>query len=270
MRLQQYLTEKTFNVNADVDLIWKELFKPSYDLFKRGKYDEFMSFIEKQRYITSGELKSKQAKEAHKINPIDIFLVYDNDGNFYDPTRKLIHLSYNYGVLDIMKQFNYNSTHILRNVTMNKEVQDRFDNEVSEGAIKGTIYHEVSHWLNDTFHNKNISKLLIKAREEGNINQLKQGHSNVNLTFYELDAQVHALKQLKRTYKKEYDNFGYEDIIKYKSSFLGVFRAASRNKKEYDEFMKNFVKRLHREGLLTDKLKKIPSFNEMYRILSYL
>jgi hypothetical protein len=55
------------------------------------------------------------------------------------------------------------------------------------------------------FHNQHISKKLQKSKETHDISVL-QKHGTTLFTDYEIDAQVHALKQIKRNYKKEWDN----------------------------------------------------------------
>jgi hypothetical protein len=76
-----------------------------------------------------------------------------------------------------------------------------FRNEITETNIKGSIYHELSHWLNDTLHNKAVSKNMPITQDK--IDKLWSG--DVNFSDFEIDAQVHAIKQVKRNYKKDFD-----------------------------------------------------------------
>ncbi|KFZ27292.1 MAG: hypothetical protein KQ78_00462 [Candidatus Izimaplasma bacterium HR2] len=265
MRLQQYLlTEKTFNIGVDVDLVFNTLVKSSLTLFKKKKYKEFEKALTDDKIINSSILKTKQAKKAHELNPVTIVFSIDGMGNYYKPSIGIIHFSYNEQVLKIFKQNNYEPDRI-KNV-VGKSSFERFSNEMSDSALKGTIYHELSHWLNDTFHNKNISKMLsrsqyVSAAEAEKIT--KQGHEDVGMTWYEIDAQIHALKQMKRDMKSNYNYLGWDDIMKLKPSFVTVFQKAALSN-EYDNYMKNLTKRMHRENLLTKKLSKYPNDNEMY------
>lgn len=266
MRLQQYLTEKTFNISADVDLVFKTLIKPSLTLFKKKKYKEFEKSIDSVliEMMNSGDLKSKYAKKSDELNPITIGFFHDNNGNYYNPKDKIIHFAYNFQVLNIFKQSDYEPDRI-KNV-VGKASFERFYNEMSESALKGTIYHELSHWMNDTLHNKNITNLLGRARmaaEDISGNIIRQGHKDVGMTWYEIDAQIHALKQIKRDMKLNYNYLGWDDIMKLKPSFVTVFQKAAISG-EYGDYMKNLTKRMHREKLLTKKLSKYPNANEMY------
>lgn len=268
MRLEQYLlTEKTFNISGDVDLVFNTLVKPSLTLFKKKKYKEFEKSIDTLfMEMKSSDFKSKQAKQAHELNPVDIIFSDDGMGNYYKPFNNLIHISYNNQVIMLLKQNNYNTVKIVN--VIGKSSFDRFYNEMSETAIKGSIYHELSHWMNDTLHNKNITNMLGKtkaASEEETGRIVKQGHKDVGMTWYEIDAQIHALKQMKRDMKSNYNYLGWDDIMKLKPSFVPVFQKAALSG-EYDDYMKNLTKRMHREKLLTKKLSKYPDDKKMYII----
>jgi hypothetical protein len=216
--------------------------------------------------MSSGELKSKQGKEAHAINPIDIYLTFDDKGNYYSPAENVIHFSFNAQQVDILRNANFDMDRVEGMVGTKMK---RFGEELSVSAIKGSIYHELSHWLNDSLHDKNITKLLNRAAEhvghEWDI--MKQGHGNVNQTFIEIDAQIHSIKQIKRDNKKTWNDITWTDIVQLKSPFLGVIKQSILNN-EYDEYMKHMLKRMHREGLLTRKLQKIPAANVMWKLLN--
>jgi hypothetical protein len=131
----------------------------------------------------------------------------------------------------------------------------QFFNEVSPASIKGTIYHELSHWISDSIYNRNISKRLEIAQQSGKLDILTKYGSNL-FTDYELDAQVHAIKQLKRDYKKDWDKLTWSDIIEKKGSFDVIFkRLKTLNTRDQEEYFKRMIKRLNREGLLGKKLR---------------
>ena len=269
MRLQQYLTEKTYNIGADVDLVYNKIVKPSLSLYHKGKYKEFSKKYAEGvvGYMTSGDLKSKQAKQAHKMNPMNIYFARNNKGNYYDPPNRTIHFSLNIDVINILDDGDFEEDRVK---LMVGDAYDRFMNELSEGAIKGTIYHELSHWLNDTLHNRNITKVLRQVSDTGKRELMKRGHSSVDQTFMEIDAQVHALKQLKRTYSKIWDTLTWEDILKYKPSFTAVFGDIQFDKKEYEQYRRNILKRMNREKLLTKNLREFPLFKDMFSLLRKL
>jgi len=271
MRLEQYLTEKTFAIGADVDLVYKKLYEPYTKEIKKGNYGKVIQLLDKHKsktplvYVSSGELKSKQAKTAHEINPIIIGFYADNLGNYYSPNDKIIHYSFNYNVIDIIRANRGDIVATKRTLPDNQ--RDRFENELNDIALKGTIYHELSHWLDDTLHNQHIKKMIDLGLNDPNpVSVASQGHADPVLTVYELDAQIHALKQMKRQLKGKYNDIWWDDVFTLKPSFYSVFNKAAVSK-EYDEYMKRLTKRMHREGLLTKKLQRYPTDVEMFKLL---
>lgn len=254
----EYLNERTFNIGVDVDYIYKELFHKYIKLLP--DYDKFFNEIEKKRIsptfylfgmIQSSKLRTKDCKKAHELNPIDIKGgVFD--GNFYLPRQKAIEISLHKDVLLILRS--NRSRNSVENLIGSKDI-NRFFNELTPPNIKGTIYHELSHWLNDSLHNWNISRRILKADQTQNYDILKK-HGYALFTDYELDAQVHAIKQLKRNYKKDWDKLTWLDIINLKGSFDVIFtRLKTLNKKDQMDYFKRMSKRLNREKLLGKGLK---------------
>lgn len=265
MRFEKYLiNEKTYNIGQDVDLIYNKLIKSIMKLFHKGKYKEFENEIRnKQHSMYSDKLKSRQTKQAHEINPVTISFVHNGLGNHYNPIKGYIQISLNKNVMDLLAKTNYEEFNIKRDVG---SMYERFMNELSESSIKGSIYHELSHWLNDTFHNQQIKKMIKRAGETGDYSITKKGHQYTTLTDYELDAQIHAVKQVKRDNNKKYDQIDWKELMILKPALhLAFERAAFSN--EYDEYMKRFTKRLHREKLLNKKLQNIPSDKEMMLLI---
>ena len=79
----------------------------------------------------------------------------------------------------------------------------------------------------------------------------------------EFNAQVHSLKAMRKQIGKQaFDRMSWIEMFTRKSSLASNFRGY-RDEAEYEVAMKRFVKRLHREGLLGKKLKKIPSWKSM-------
>jgi hypothetical protein len=253
MKFYNYLNEKTYAIGADVDYIYNKAFKKIVKDFEKDWKKTIDYLITERTFITipSTDLKSRQSKKASEIKPILIFCGSFSRGNFYRPAYNEISLSINRNAV----QYIYDKSKFYDNL---KEIVDMLPqpsrksiiNSFKEADIKGTIYHELSHWLNDVFHNQHISKKLQKSKETHDISVL-QKHGTTLFTDYEIDAQVHALKQIKRNYKKEWDNLTWMDIIEIKSSFEVIFKQLkSSSKKVQEEYRKNLTKRLNREKLL--------------------
>jgi hypothetical protein len=104
--------------------------------------------------------------------------------------------------------------------------------------------------------------MLDKAQKSNAAEIVKMGHSTTLATPYELDAQIHALKQLKRDFKSKWNDIEWRDIIVQKPSFYHLFSSII-NTPEYDDYMKRLMKRMNRERLLTKKLEKYPNRERM-------
>jgi len=269
MKFRQYLNEKTYSIGADVDFIYNKYFKKILKPIQKGNIKAFMSMLDKSKTIggeylfdtiESSKLKSKQSKKASEINSVDIKMgVFDN-GSFYRPSDNTVSLSLNINVIPVLK-----TCVVLDDVKsrLGDKVAERLINELSEGSVKGSIYHELSHWLNDTFHNFNITKRLDKAQKVQDMSIMQKGGSTL-FTDFEIDAQVHAIKQLKRVYKKEWETITWDQISQYKASFNVVFNQLKKSSaKVQKEYMKTMLKRLNREKLLGKGLQK--SFKDMMK-----
>jgi len=267
MRFRQYLNEKTYKISTDVDLIYNKYFKKILKPIQKGDIKTFMSMLDKTRTIggeysfgniESSKLKSKQSKIASDTNPVDIKMGVFDAGSFYRPSKNMIYLSLNKNVISILSTC-VEIDDVKRR--LGNKVAERFLNELSEGSMKGSIYHELSHWLNDTFHNFNITKRLDKAQKVQDMSIMQKGGS-VLFTDYEIDAQVHAIKQLKRVYKKEWDTITWDKIVQYKASFNVIFDQLKRSPAKIQKsYMKTMLKRLNREKLLGKAMQR--TFTDM-------
>jgi hypothetical protein len=196
MRFKLYLVEKTFNIKKDVQLVYDKLFKHFIAELKRGEYppDEIIQGSMKgmgytRDTMSSDLLRSKSARAAHAIKPVEI-----RSGVFpspaYNPLDNVIMLTFNPQVLNILRQ---GATDILQP----DEIR-RFNSETSPNRIKATIAHELSHWMNDVLHNSHIEKVVDLAKEYNDPGILKLGKEDVNMTHFEIDAQIHGIKTLKQ------------------------------------------------------------------------
>ena len=265
MKFKKYLNEKTFNIGKDVDFLYKKYFKKHIKLFQSGKIEAFKDDLNKTNgvygVISSSLLPSKKAQKASELNPVNIEMGVFNTSSYYQPFDKEIRLTLNKPALDLL--FRYKTVDDIRKALGDK-TYERWSSEINEPSIKGTIYHELSHWMDDTFHNKHITKKLIKVKEVGSRDVLAKGFGNVNLGTFELDAQVHAIKQLKRNFRKTWDDVTWDFIVQHKSSFDVVFKIVKHaSKKDRNSYMKRLYKRLNREKLLGKSL--INGFNDFIR-----
>ena len=289
MRFLQYLTEKTFNINKDVEYVYNRMFKGLVDDIHKhagkdvtftndaieglinGKYNWFFRRVQKKENwveydrMFGEDLPSKSSKEASKVNPIVIFAGVFNHGNFYTPQesaavnqpgmdRGIIAVSLNPSALQFVLTGGYDQLS-----------QDRIPSLIQEfkpQRIKATIAHEISHWLNDTFHNSHIMKMLKSARELSQPEMTKLHNKDVNMTHFEIDAQIHGIKQLKRSISKIWDKLELKDVFfKYNSlKYMGSIIYKNYGKEIGDIWQKMLIKRMSREKLLGKNMRKFAKY----------
>lgn len=131
--------------------------------------------------------------------------------------------------------------------------------------VKKTDAHELNHWLSDTMHNFHLTKGSEQYVKLSKSARMAQDATSTQ-SAHELDAQVQAIQQVKDTVGEEmYNTFDWTDLFQVHRSLASNFRVYSRFGKyvlqdaNFDEMMKRFARRLHREGLLTQKMRKLPT-----------
>jgi len=274
-RLLNYLTEKTFALDKDVDFLYKnskvdELF----NYVKNKDFNGIFNFIKTKQPFNGGvtffktdssQLKNRNSKQAHKINPVKIRIGSYPTGSYYDIKNKIIQISIHSGALDLVLK-NKGDVDNLKGF-LGKQF-DRFLSEFSIPAFKGTIIHELTHWIDDSLHNNHMENKFAMAAERGEFGSIKGKHNDVNHTEFEVNSQIHAMKVIRRELgKREFDKLNWETFFKTKASFVSNFNNF-RNEEEFNTFIKSFVSRLHREKLLPKGMQNIPTWGKMKYILA--
>jgi len=265
MRLYKYLTESLLEVDKrDIDFLFKP-FKPWLKKFKElvdnrdsdGIYSLFKSmyslpsnehkdvqYIKKYR---SKDLKSKEAKLAHKVKPIDIFIGFPIHSSAYYADDKYIMAGIS--IVQSMAEFR------LIDITSSNPFKD-VKEEWSEVKIKASIRHELTHWLDDTKHNLFITKNVKRAADiiskkgykEG-ILSMKGNKPHMYLTPQEINAMIHSIAELKEIYSEKWDKMTFDDMISLTPA-LSVL-----NKELGYKWRKEIKKRMARENLFGKKMK---------------
>lgn len=276
-RLQKYLIEKTFAIDKDVEWLYDQSgLDELFTAIKNRDAESILRFQSKSKEKSnfggdwtffetdSSKLKNRNSKQAHKVNPVKIRIGNFWDGSFYDPTTSIIQISIHQGAMKLISDVGGNIDMIKNIVTYQFK---KFTNEFSPAAFKGTISHELTHWIDDSLNNRHITNIVNIAKEKGSRGVLTGKHNDVNHTEFEINSQVHAIKSIKKELgKREFDKLNWVSLFQQKSSLMANFRNF-RNEEEYNVHMKEFIKRLHREKLLPKSLQRIPSWSEMNKIL---
>lgn len=270
-RFRQFLLEKTYNIREDIDFLYGYFFKEFIDAANDNNIDKFINFLddiqrgkkELNKPISSRKLKSDVCKQAHNINMVTIFGGVFRSPSSYNPFNKKITLTINSNAIGFL----YNNILTLTNknlgfehLPLGKGDLKRLRSEISENNIKGTIAHELTHWIDDSIHNKFITKKLEFSKELG------KKIDNINMTDFELNAQIAAIKELKFNLGKKYDRLDIFDLSQHKPSFAVIFKILyyKEDKKLYNKYMRELFSRLNRENLLGKNMKYI-SYREFNR-----
>lgn len=237
------LSEALINVDSDVEWIYDQFFKKDYEevlLTKHINNDMF-----KTHEISTSDLKSPIAIEANELNPCKI-LINVHGSNFYKPKDSLLSISVNKGAINFIKEYGNNSLEVAF-----KELNDTQANalisEFKSSSIKGSIHHELVHWIDDTMNNRHISKRLNKADKTG-IRIKAKGGANINTDKLEIQGIIHNILQLKKLHADIWDSISFNDLIKLSPSLTGLVQNLSRS--EFSNWKRGVITRMNREGLL--------------------
>jgi len=235
------LAEKLTNVDSDVDLIYNTYFKKDIDeISKTGVITRYMFDMPT---TDTSVLKDDASIKANELNPCKILI--NNGGNHYAPLQHIISVSINDGARDfILDNFNgiiTNAVDYLSDLNQKKSLEQEF----TEHKIKGSIHHELAHWIDDTMNNNHIQKVIKKAQEYRS-NSLYD--IPVNATKMEIQGQIHNIKQLYNKYKDTWDTLSWNNLIELSPSLSNINKILTGNINT--KWVRDLKIRMHREGLL--------------------
>lgn len=244
------INERLMNVDDDVDYIYDTFFREDIDTLKETGVITSSMF---DKYaITTHILKSPLSQKAHAINPCEIEI--NSGNNFYSPIKSLMGMgitnnALNYvmgfdGSLDSASEelFNDGQAIASRNIKY----------EFSESKIKGTIHHELAHWIDDTLHNQHIKNRAIKASEFG-FGMTRKGLP-INADKLEIQGQIHNIVQLKKEHQQNWDSLTFDDLVGLSPTLYNVNNQLSGDVKI--NWKRDLLKRMSREGLLGKNMIK--------------
>jgi hypothetical protein len=251
MRFKQYLSEKTFDVDSDVDAIWEKHFKGLSKMVFTDT-DHVLDIINKKgewlhTTIDSGQLNTQDAINAHSVNPVTINIGILKKGNRYGWNEKVISLSINLEAVTVLN-------HLTQEMVMTQ--YPLWIKEFQKEQIKSAIAHELSHWISDSLHNRHIKKRMTgDVKEYG---KLIKKLGNINASDFEIDAQIHGIKELKRQNAERWDEMTFDEMLKLKPSINNiVYGLQQAGKKVYTDWTKRLFGRMVRESLLGKNMKPI-------------
>lgn len=233
------ILESLPTINHDVNLLYDKFFRKDIEQFKKTGIITANMFIEE--FTDSSILETSDSKRAHKLNPVQIITNNEKYSltNFYKPSESIIGIGVNKQVKDLIK----------RNGSIEKVLEflpdyqrESFKSEITEYRIKGSIHHELLHWLDDTFHNKHIEKYLKRVEEIGEF------PSDMNAKYIEIQAQMGNIKELKNMFFEKWDEISFKEMINLSPSLKIISRNLSEEERK--KWIRKLKKRMYRENLL--------------------
>ncbi len=156
---ENFINERLTDVDSDVDLIYDRFFKSGIDKFESGEKltrSFFMAGI-----TNTSILQSEESKKAHELNPCKIVINAGN--NYYNPIAKVISFSVNDNALNyVFDVFNGDFNAALESLKDIPYQYNNLKNDFSEARIKGSIHHELAHWIDDTMNKQHIERRIEK------------------------------------------------------------------------------------------------------------
>lgn len=243
---ESLITEAIFNIDDDVDMIYDTFFKEDLEqLLTTRKLSNGMFYPT----ITDTRILSNPlCVEANEKNPSRIFINAKDKGNTYNPNTNVISITVSIAAIDFIKANNNNLDEALDN--LDDQYVRQFKSDLSEEKIKGSIYHEFSHWLDDTFHNRKVKRAVDKFIAKGK----KVGKNNmpIDADKLEIQAQIHNIHQLKRKYGDIWDELTFDEMMDKSITIKVVYKMLPL--KYRDRWVRDLKTRMYREGLLGKKM----------------
>jgi vacuolar-type H+-ATPase subunit I/STV1 len=240
---EEVLNERLMGIEKDVDYIYDTYFKDDFDeVAKTGKIREIMF---KVSVLSTSELTSELSREAHEKNPC--LIIINKEGNYYHPSNEVISIGVNRQAIEFINSVGKGDIEEAAS-RLDERQANSLKNELKPSSIKGSIHHELVHWIDDTLHNRHINKMIKKAQETNS----KTTGSDAWVKKFEIQSQIHNIKQLKNHYESEWDDLTFLQMIKKSPALSLIYNNLYGDKK--DNWLKNLKKRMYREGLLGKRM----------------
>lgn len=258
------LEEALANIDQDVDAIYDRFFRKNVELIRSDQYNladlrektipaktfEFMRLFKSQRLL--------DAWDNNKCNVI----INSKEGNYYSPTRQTLAFGMNPEAMKMLERpFNMDGSLMQVAKLLDDTALRRWFNDISEAKIKGSINHELAHYIDDSLNNRHILKKITRLEARGGqynasaLKQFRQGHTDVYQTDMEIEAQIHNVYQLKRAYAAKWNSLTFLEMAFLDPSLYATYNNLRHDKNELRIWTDKMRKRMARENLLGDWMR---------------
>ena len=237
---ENLIVEKLVNVDNDVDDLYRMFFKDDIDEISRTGFITNDMF---QKQNTNTDiLTDDESIQSNELNPCGIYVNYGLNG--YIPEKNIISISFASGAKNYVMDFGGDLNKAID--ALSDETQKiNLRTEFSEEKLKGSIHHELAHWIDDTMNNRHVRSRLEKQVK---FNTRDLGGIPVDATKMEIQGQIHNVKQLKNKYSDKWDEITFADMMKLSPTLSIIHRDLPYKFKS--KWIRDLKTRMHREGLL--------------------
>jgi hypothetical protein len=260
------LNEKLYRIQSDVDLIYDKFFKDLIkEVQKTGKIKEISKYIKNEVInpdyhfsdiclgtLSSRELISIDGKKANKELEIEIYCGVFKIGSLFSFGKKYVLISLNNDIINMIQSSVYTIDSL-----SSDSLKRRARNELTEQRVKASIAHELSHYIDEA--SKLVFTRIIKdcvgitASEK-----LLLKNKNVNMTYFEIQGQVHGIQQIKRKFKNKFDVLTLNDLFELypplSSIAISLFKIYGTDILKI--WLNQLLRRMGREKLVGKNMRK--------------
>lgn len=238
---ESLLTERLTDIDDDVDMLYNRFFKNTIDtIHETGQLNRDMF---RMAIANTSMLRSHESKLANDVNKCKI-LMNGQHTNTYSPNSKIISLGFNNSILNfIIDKHNGDLSSAMKD--LDEKNQARVKQEFTEHRVKGSIHHELAHWVDDSMNNRHIAQ---KVNTSGEFDKGLLNGKPINASKMELQAQIHNVKQLHNKFSDTWDSMTFQDMINLSPSLSGISDQLEGPVKT--QWIRDLKTRMHREGLL--------------------
>ena len=262
------LLEEIFEFDDDSEMIRKKFISPYVKFIVDNQ--ENLSGANIPKFVFSSEIfKSKLLKDAHEKNPITIHIGDRTEGSTsYSPEENKVRVSVSPMVLNLV----INDGSILNAVEhVPEKLKKQFLLEFTVPKLMQSFSHEIVHWLDDTFHNNFLGKMLklttklcneiswgnfseeqIQKKNEEIYNMITRGLGDETFTEYEINAQIKVISMIKKDVGDEkWDTLTFEEMVELNPGIHLSYNTAKDNGEDmYNYWSRRIKSRMAREGLI--------------------
>lgn len=257
---ENLITERLTDVEEDVDFIYDKFFKEDIDEIQRTGIVTTDMF--KIHETDSNILKSKVAREANLSTlkkfkkPITIYInkkFSHGFDNFYNYKDNIISIGISRDALEYALDHHRGDIQKAAD-GLPLKLKVTFKQQFTEEKIKGSIHHELAHWIDQTFNNDAVSRSvnrynLMVNKKKRHKNAPEGSGTDINFEYMERQGQIHNIKQLYNKHKDRWDKLTFKGMLELSPALDKVYYTMG-DKNLRDKWVRLIKQRMYREGLL--------------------